>query len=59
VYGKPREGTIILKNREDGKTYAFKRIKITSLEQKDKENTLNEVRLLASIKHPNVLGKSI
>ena len=42
--------------RENGVEYALKRIKIGNLDKKDKENTLNEVRLLASIKNPYVIG---
>lgn len=38
--------------------YALKRIKIGNLDKKDKENTLNEVRLLASIKNPYVIGSN-
>lgn len=41
--------------RETNKDYALKRIKIGNLDQKDKENTLNEVRLLASIDNPYVI----
>lgn len=41
---------------EDGQVYALKRVKMGGLSQKEKENALNEIRILASIKHPNVIG---
>ena len=37
----------------DGKDYALKKVKIMDLSEK--ENALNEVRILASIRHPNVV----
>lgn len=41
---------------EDGGIYALKRVKMGGLTGKEKENALNEIRILASIKHPNVIG---
>lgn len=41
---------------EDGLTYALKKVKLPNLSDKEKENALNEVRILASIRHPNVIG---
>jgi NIMA (never in mitosis gene a)-related kinase 1/4/5 len=35
--------------------YALKRVKIMKLKDKDKENTLNEIRLLASLRDKNVI----
>ena len=40
----------------DGKEYALKKVKMSGLSQKEKENALNEVRFLASINHPNVIS---
>lgn len=37
--------------------YALKRIKIGTLDEKDKKNTLNEVRILASLRHPNIISR--
>ena len=34
----------------DGKTYALKKVKLLNLSDKEKENALNEVRILASVK---------
>jgi NIMA (never in mitosis gene a)-related kinase len=42
--------------KEDSKIYAMKRVKITQLGTKEKENALNEIRILASFNHPNIIG---
>jgi len=34
----------------------MKKVKMQKLSGKEKENALNEVRILASINHPNVIG---
>jgi NIMA (never in mitosis gene a)-related kinase len=41
---------------DDNEVYALKKVKMLSLTDKEKENALNEVRILASIDHPNVIG---
>lgn len=45
-----------VKRPEDNDIYALKKVKMLSLTEKEKENALNEVRILASIEHPNVIG---
>lgn len=35
----------------DNQTYALKKVKMGKLSDKEKENALNEVRILASIQH--------
>lgn len=40
---------------EDGQVYALKKVKIGAQSLKDKENAINEVRILSSIRHPNVV----
>jgi NIMA (never in mitosis gene a)-related kinase len=40
----------------DKKYYALKKVKMSGLSSKEKENALNEVRFLASINHPNVIS---
>ena len=45
-----------MKRIEDGKVYALKKVKIASQSQKDKENAINEVRILSCINHPNVVS---
>ena len=44
-----------VKRHEDGKEYALKKVKLNHLSDKERENAINEVRILASIKHPNVI----
>ena len=44
-----------VKRLEDDQIYALKKAKIGSMSYKDKENAINEVRILASINHPNVI----
>ena len=43
-----------VKRLEDGHVYAPKKVKIQNLSDREKENALNEVRILASIKNPFV-----
>ena len=38
----------------DNKTYALKKVKLGKLSEKEKENALNEVRIMASIRHFNI-----
>ena len=40
---------------EDGNIYALKRVKFYKLSEKEKENALNEIRILASVKSKNVI----
>ena len=42
--------------KSDNAVYAMKKVKMQNLSSKEKENALNEVRILASINHPNVIG---
>ena len=52
--------------KSDGKEYALKKVnkhqinplqvKLAKLTQKEKDNAINEVRIQASINHPNVAG---
>ena len=41
---------------EDGHIYALKRVKFYKLSEKEKENALNEIRILASVKNKNVIS---
>ena len=45
-----------VKRTVDGKTYALKKVKILNLSDKEKENALNEVRILASVKSNYVVS---
>lgn len=40
----------------DNIIYALKKVKLLNLKEKEKENALNEIRLLASIRHPNIIS---
>ena len=40
----------------DGQKYALKKVKLGKVTHKDRENAVNEVRILSSINHPNVIG---
>ena len=55
--GKGAFGSVsIVKRKEDQKTYAMKRVKMINLNQKEKDNSFNEVRILASLRHKNIIG---
>ena len=57
VLGKGAFSSVLLVKRiQDNKTYAMKRVKIGQLSYKDKQNALNEIRILASLAHPNIIG---
>ena len=45
-----------MKRIADGDFYALKKVRMQKLSDKEKENALNEVRILASIKHPNIVA---
>ena len=45
-----------VRRRKDMKMYALKKVKIHALSDKERLNSLNEVRLLASINHPNIIS---
>lgn len=38
----------------DNKVYALKKVKMGKLSDKEKENALNEVRILASVQHKSI-----
>jgi len=55
--GKGAFGSVSLVTRKrDGKVYAMKRVNIGKLNKKEKESSLNEIRILASLSHPNIIG---
>ena len=57
VIGKGSFGSVYLVTRkQDQKLYALKTVYLSKLNKKEQENSVNEVRLLASISHPNVIG---
>jgi NIMA (never in mitosis gene a)-related kinase len=55
--GKGAFGTVCkVRRKADGMIYAMKRVKISQLNPKERENALNEVRILASLTHQNIIG---
>lgn len=44
-----------VERRVDKQIYALKKVKIGQMAQKDRDNAVNEVRILSSISHPNVI----
>ena len=60
VIGKIGEGAYstvyTVKRIEDEKIYALKKVKIKKLSNKEKNNALNEVRILASVNSPYIIG---
>jgi len=55
--GKGAFGSVhLVKRNQDQKIYAMKRVKISNLSIKERENALNEIRLLASLNHKNIIG---
>lgn len=45
-----------VKRVADAQMYALKMVQLKNLSDKEKENAINEVRILASIKHPNIIS---
>ncbi len=60
VLSKLGEGafSVVFKVRRisDGLEYALKKVRLGGLSTKERENALNEVRILASILHPNIIS---
>ena len=45
-----------VKRIEDEKEYALKKVRMDVLSEKEQQNAVNEVRILASVDHPNVIS---
>ena len=55
--GKGSFGLVLLVRRLlDNKIYALKRVKLSKMSNKEKINSLNEIRFLASISHQNIIA---
>ena len=55
--GKGAFSTVsLVKRKQDNKIYALKCVQISKLSIHEKQNSLNEVRLLASIHHKNIIS---
>ena len=44
-----------VRRKADGCVYALKKVNLPKFKEKEKINAINEVRILASIRHPNVI----
>ena len=52
ILGKGAYSVVLLVHRIlDGQTYAMKQVRINQLSDKEKQNSLNEIRILASLSH--------
>jgi NIMA (never in mitosis gene a)-related kinase 1/4/5 len=45
-----------VKRIKDDSIYALKKVKLEKMTSKEIQNSINEVRFLASIRHPNVIS---
>ena len=55
--GKGSYGSVYTaKRKSDGKVYAIKQIDTTRMKNTEKEEAFNEVRVIASVYHPNIIG---
>lgn len=45
-----------VRRKSDKQIYALKKVKLVSLSRKEKDNAVNEVRILASFAHPNIIA---
>ena len=45
-----------VQRKADGKNYALKKVRIDYLNEKERSNAINEVRILASVDDPNVIS---
>ena len=46
---------LLVKRKQDNKIYALKRVKLSNLILKEKQNSLNEINFLSSISHQNII----
>jgi NIMA (never in mitosis gene a)-related kinase 1/4/5 len=60
ILGKLGEGAFStvfkVRRRSDNEIYAMKKVKFNPLSAREKDNALNEVRILASFDHPNIIA---
>ena len=55
--GKGAFGSVYLvKRKNNGELYAMKQVKIIGLSKKERDNAFNEVRILSSLSHKNIIG---
>ena len=46
----------LVKRKQDNAIYALKRVELSKMKQNEKDNSLNEIRLLASVNHVNIIA---
>ena len=46
----------LVRRKEDQKEYALKSITMEKLKECEQQNSVNEIRILASVSHPNIIG---
>lgn len=59
VVGDGTYATVYRANKSDDrrkKDYALKVVHLTKFDEKEKQNIMNEIAILAKIKHPNILA---
>ena len=57
ILGKGSFASVILVTRKKNrKIYALKRTNISEMDVEEREGALNEIRILASLSHPNIIG---
>ena len=57
LLGKGSFGSVnIVTRKQDNKQYAMKSVNINNLNEKEKLCSLNEIRILSSLNHPNIIG---
>ena len=55
--GKGAFGSVrIVTRKVDQELYAMKTVSLGKLDAQEKQAALNEIRILASLKHPNIIG---
>lgn len=55
--GKGNMGACALaRNNEDGKYYVIKQVDLTRMNKKERQQSLNEARVLSSLRHPNIIN---
>ena len=45
-----------VRRAEDNSVYALKQVKLIDMPNKEVYNAVNEIRILASVRHPNVIA---
>ena len=46
----------LVRRKQDNKIYALKRVELSKMMANEKDNSLNEIRLLASVSHKNIIA---